>query len=141
MVDICRQESARRVTEAALDFSNDMSLILTGSRRAIVAAGAGTGVGAMIETTTGESIQEVIGIVAFITGLRRGWMKRRLTNGQHTVVALAADPEDLLVIDGEDRSKPQGRMTGLTGVTGCQVVRRLARYLIHIPVVTLLAIG
>ena len=141
MIDICRQESARRVTETALDFSGDVSLILTGCRRSIVTSGTGACIGTMIETATGESIQEVIGIVAFIAGLRRRRMKRRFTNGQHTIVALAANPEDLLVIDGEDRGKPQGRMTGLTGVAGCQVIRRLARYLIHISVVALLAVG
>ena len=76
-------------------------------------------------------LYEVI-TVAFVAGLSRGRVKRRFTNGQHTVVALTANPEDLLVIHGEDGGKSQRRMTGLTGVAGCQVIRRLARYLIHV---------
>ena len=119
VVDIRRQECVRRVTETALTFSGDVPCIHARGRRSIVTSAAGAYIGTMIEATTGQAIQEVIGIVAFIARFGRRDMKLRFSYGQDTVVALAADPEDFLVVDREDRGKPQGRMTRLTSIAGC----------------------
>lgn len=102
VVDIRRQESVRRVTETALTFSDDVPYIHTSGRRSIVASGAGADIGAMIEAATGQEIQEVIGIVAFIARLGRRDMQLRFSYGQNTVVALITEPKDFLMIDRED---------------------------------------
>lgn len=140
VVDIRRQECVCRVTETALTLSGDVPCIHARGRRSIVASGAGADIGAMVEVTTGQAIQEVIGIVAFIARLGRRDMKIRFPNGQNTVVALTANPKNFLVIDREDRGKPQGRMTRLTGIAGCKVIRRFPCNLIYFAAVALPAV-
>jgi len=124
VVDIRRQECVRRVAETALTFSHDMPCIHARGRRSIVASGAGADIGAMVKAATGQAIQEVIGIVAFIARLGRRNMNLRFSNGQNTIVAFAANPKHLLMIDRENRGKSQGRMTRLTGIAGCKMIRR-----------------
>lgn len=108
VVDIRRQEPVCRVTKAALTFGGDVPGVHAGGRGSVVASGAGAGIGAMVEAATGQAIQEVIGIVAFIARFGRRNMKLRFSDGQNTVVALAADAKDFLMIHREDRRKPQG---------------------------------
>ena len=59
----------------------------------------------MVEAAIRQAIQEMIGIVAFITLLGRRDMELRFAYGQNTVVALAAASKDFLMIDREDRGK------------------------------------
>ncbi len=117
------QESICRVTETALFIRDDVPGMHARGRGSVVASGAGAGIGAMVKAATGQAIQEVIGILAVIACLGRRHMKLWLSYGQNPIVALAADAKDLLMIDREDRGKPQGRVTHLTGIAGCQVIR------------------
>ena len=45
------------------------------------------------------------------------------------------------MIDREDCGKSQGRMTGLAGIAGCEVIGRFASNLLKVPVVADLAVG
>jgi hypothetical protein len=99
VVDMRRQEGFRCVTVTTLTFSDDVSCIHACGCGSVVASGAGAGVGTMVETATGQAIQEVFGIVALIALLGCWYMKFRFSDGQSTVVALATSPKDFLMID------------------------------------------
>ena len=75
VVDIRWQECVRRVTEAALTFSDEVPCILARGCRSIVTSGAGADIVAMVEAAARQAIEEVIGIVAFIACLGRRHMK------------------------------------------------------------------
>lgn len=99
MVYIGRQEGGCRVTVAALGFSGDVPCVHARGCGAVVASSARAGTGAVVEAAAGQAIKKVIRIVAFIARLGRRYMKLRFSYGKHTVVALAADAKDFMVID------------------------------------------
>jgi hypothetical protein len=99
VVDIRRKEGVRCVTVATLTISDDVPCIHACGCGSIVTSGAGAGIGTMVEAATGQAIQEVFGIVALIALLGSRYMKFRFSYGQNTVVALATDPKDFLMID------------------------------------------
>ena len=141
VVDICRQECVCRVTEAALSFSRHMPRIHARGRRSIVASGAGTDIGGMVEAAARQEIQEMIGIVALLARLGRRDMEYRFAYGQNPVVAFAAASKDFLMIDRENRGKPQWRMTGLAGIACREVIRRFIRNLLEVSTVADLTVG
>ena len=126
VIDIHRQKRIGFVTEIALAFRCNMPLVLARGRRPVVAPGAATGNAGVVVTAVRQAIQEVNGIVAIIALLGRRYMVLGFADGHDAVVAFAAIPKDLRMIDSRDRGKIRICVTGLAGIAGSDVVRRFS---------------
>lgn len=134
---------------------------LSYGHNAVVAHGATTGNAGMIKGTIHRQCQfeKVGGIVTVIAFDDSRQMKFGFADGQYVVVTFAAITKYLLVVDGRDDKRSNGRanrgrrtgkshggMAGFAGIAGSEVVwrftRNLARprYKIYLAVMTLHAI-
>ena len=107
MVRIGRQKTLGSVTETAIRGGSDMILILAPGSGAVMAALAGTGNTAMVESAIRIQFEESRGVVAIITFGTGFNVERRLADCQDPVMALATGTEDFKVIYVRDLVKTQ----------------------------------
>ena len=100
---------------------------LTHGHGAIVAAGTCPGNIGVIKTAVRAQLQKMGGIVAVIALCIRRLMKFRFTDGDDIIMALATISKNFLMIDKWENGKALGCVTGLTHITGGQVIRRFWR--------------
>jgi len=112
----------------------------TSSHSAVVATAAYSGNTGVIKAAVRFQFKKSSGIVAVTAFGVRWHMKCGFTDGQVTIVTLAAISENFLMIDKGDYVKSLRGMTGLAGITGADVSQRFTRNVFKIIVVTILAI-
>ena len=105
---------------------NYMAFILSGGYRAVVATGARSDYIRVIEAAIRFQFQKMGGIVAVIAfGVRR-CMKLGFSDGQVTIVTLAAIAKNFLMIDHGDIGKTRRSMAGMALIAGSDVRRCFA---------------
>jgi len=80
----------------------------------------------MIKAAVGFQLQKMAGVVAGITFGLCGLMKFRFTDGQLTIMAIAAISKNFLMIDKGGNGKSQGGMAGLAHITGSDMIRQFS---------------
>ena len=103
-----------------------MAVFFAGSDNAVVTNIAVASDAGMIKTAVHVDIHESGCVVAVIAFSGRLDVMVRFSDGQHTVVALAALSKHLQVISKAGNIKPEGGMAGLAHVRGGEVIRRFS---------------
>ena len=95
----------------------------TNGHRAVVATETSADYIRMIKAAVQCNAQEAGGIVAVIAFSIRRCMKFRFTDSRHPIMAFAALTKNFLMISKRNNGCTLGCMTGLTHITGCDVIR------------------
>lgn len=117
------------MTETALCFGLDMSIIHACGSGSIVAAAAHANVYiAVIKTAIRLQFDKRVCVVAFIALLGGIDMEIGFTYGQPPVMTIATRTKNFLVIDKGNDGKSHHGMTGLTAVAGWRMGRGFNRF-------------
>ena len=135
MVGVGAQETVGGMAVDALGVSIRVSArwgIVGGKRlacghSAVVAHGTTTRNTRMIKVAIQRQLQKTGGVMAVIAFDDRRQVKFGFTDGQYTVMAFTAISKNFEMINNGDNGQSQGCMTGLTHITGTEVIRRFLR--------------